>query len=124
MEAHIKGGELMDPEILGGKYLLWVICHQSLLFVFLFHATYSRYLSDVDVARPCNYLSFLINPLRFRLICFSHSSGEFETLLLDNTGKIEGVSFDQAMDYDDEVDGEGNIDLGEIASQYLCMEII
>ena len=70
-----------------------------------------------------NYLTLthLSTSLSIDLI---HPSGDFETLLLDNTGKIEGVSFDQAMDYDDEVDGDGNIDLGEIASQYLCMEII
>eukprot|EP00596_Hydrurales_sp_CCMP1899_P006778 CAMPEP_0119043982 /NCGR_PEP_ID=MMETSP1177-20130426/27640_1 /TAXON_ID=2985 /ORGANISM="Ochromonas sp, Strain CCMP1899" /LENGTH=65 /DNA_ID=CAMNT_0007013267 /DNA_START=482 /DNA_END=676 /DNA_ORIENTATION=+ len=60
MEAHIKGGELMEPEIL---------------------------------------------------------IGEFDTLLLDNTGAKEGTSFDEEMDYDDEVDSQGNIDLGEIAAQ-------
>ena len=34
-----------------------------------------------------------------------------------------GVSFDEEMDYDDEVDGNGNIDLGEIAAQYLSLEM-
>ncbi len=66
IEAHIKGGELMEPEVL---------------------------------------------------------EGDFETLLLDNTGSLSGVSFDEAMDYDDEVDKEGNIDLGEIAAQYLSLEL-
>ena len=66
IEAHIKGGELMEPEVL---------------------------------------------------------EGDFETLLLDNTGSLNGVSFDEAMDYDDEVDKDGNIDLGEIAAQYLSLEL-
>ena len=34
-----------------------------------------------------------------------------------------GVSFDEEMDYDDEVDKNGNIDLGEIAAQYLSLEM-
>ena len=34
-----------------------------------------------------------------------------------------GVSFDEEMDYDDEVDSQGNIDLGEISSQYLSLEL-
>ena len=33
------------------------------------------------------------------------------------------ISFDLEMDYDDEVDKNGNIDLGEIASQYLSLEL-
>lgn len=34
-----------------------------------------------------------------------------------------GASFDEEMDYDDEVDKNGNIDIGEIASQYLSLEL-
>jgi hypothetical protein len=36
---------------------------------------------------------------------------------------VGGASFDEEMDYDDEVDKNGNIDLGEIASQYLSLEL-
>lgn len=36
---------------------------------------------------------------------------------------LSGISFDEEMDFDDEVDKNGNIDLGEIAAQYLCLEM-
>ena len=50
---------------------------------------------------------------------------DFDTLLLDNSGeKAESApSFEDCMDYDDEIGFEGNIDVGEIASQYLSLEI-
>lgn len=43
------------------------------------------------------------------------------TTALNNT--YTGVSFDTDMDYDDEVDSNGDIDIGEIAAQYLSLEI-
>ena len=43
------------------------------------------------------------------------------SLLYDNNST--GISFDEEMDYDDEVDKNGNIDLGEIAAQYLSLEM-
>lgn len=50
-------------------------------------------------------------------------TSEFDTMILDNTGASTGVSLDEAMDYDEEVDKDGNIDLGEIAAQYLSLEL-
>lgn len=49
---------------------------------------------------------------------------DFDTLVLDKGGggSIE-VSFEENMDYDDEVSGDGSIDIGEVAAQYLGMEI-
>lgn len=67
----------------------------------------------------------------------------FETLILNNYGKSStgiaailakvnyqflfrlglSLSLDDETDYDDEVDSNGNIDLGEIASQYLALEL-
>ena len=43
------------------------------------------------------------------------------SLLYNNNST--GISFDEEMDYDDEVDKNGNIDLGEIAAQYLSLEM-
>ena len=33
-----------------------------------------------------------------------------------------GVTIEEATDFDDEVDSNGDIDLGEIAAQYLSLE--
>ena len=47
--------------------------------------------------------------------------GHFDTNLLIN---VDGsLSFDEATDYDDEVDESGNVDLGEIAAQYFGIEM-
>jgi hypothetical protein len=45
----------------------------------------------------------------------------FDTKLLD-TANANGLTFENEMDCDDEI-VDGVIDVGEIASQYLCMEI-
>ena len=56
-------------------------------------------------------------------------TAEFDTLLLDNSGNggdVDGDSyldFSSNMDYDDEVGNDGSIDIGEIASQYLSLEM-
>lgn len=52
-------------------------------------------------------------------------TSEFETIMLDNTNvPIEQrILIEDAQDYDDEVGINGEIDIGEIASQYLSMEI-
>lgn len=50
-------------------------------------------------------------------------TSDFDTMILDNTASPTGLSLDEAMDYDDEVDKDGNIDLGEIAAQYLSLEL-
>lgn len=47
---------------------------------------------------------------------------DFDTTLLFN-GASAGISFDDATDYDDEIDSSGDIDVGEIASQFLGYEI-
>lgn len=36
---------------------------------------------------------------------------------------VSSLNLDDEMDYDDEVDGNGNIDIGEIAAQYLALEL-
>ena len=47
--------------------------------------------------------------------------GHFDTNLLIN---VDGsLSFDEATDYDDEVDESGDIDIGEIAAQYFGIEM-
>ena len=47
--------------------------------------------------------------------------GQFDTNLLIN---VDGsLSFDEAIDYDDEVDESGDIDIGEIAAQYFGIEM-
>ena len=33
------------------------------------------------------------------------------------------TKFEEAMDYDDEIGTDGDIDIGEIASQYLSLEL-
>ena len=48
-------------------------------------------------------------------------NASLNSLLYNNNST--GISFDEEMDYDDEVDKNGNIDLGEIASQYLSLEM-
>ena len=52
-------------------------------------------------------------------------TGSFETQVLDNTGWDAGsrVSLADAQDYDEEVSPDGDIDIGEIASQYLSLEM-
>lgn len=35
----------------------------------------------------------------------------------------DSISFDDNMDYDDEVGSDGNIDIGEIAAQYFSLEM-
>ena len=47
----------------------------------------------------------------------------FETMLLDNTGVGIALSLEDATEYDDQVDENGDIDIGEIASQYLSLEL-
>lgn len=48
----------------------------------------------------------------------------FDTLLLDTTSAgVAGIDIEDAMDFDDEISDSGNIDIGEIASQYLSLEI-
>ena len=51
---------------------------------------------------------------------------DFDTLLLDNLSdsSIESrISIEDATDYDEEIGPNGEIDIGEIASQYLSMEL-
>lgn len=48
----------------------------------------------------------------------------FETVLLNNIGASEKLSFDDNTDYDDEINANGDVDVGEIASQYLGMELL
>ena len=51
---------------------------------------------------------------------------DFETLLLDNSGAMPGtesLSFEDNMDYDDEIGSDGAIDIGEIAAQYFSLEM-
>lgn len=51
---------------------------------------------------------------------------EFDTLLLDNSGAMPGtesLSFEDNMDYDDEIGTDGSIDIGEIAAQYFSLEM-
>ena len=56
-------------------------------------------------------------------------TGEFDTLLLDNSGNGGSyggdsyLDFSSNMDYDDEVGTDGSIDIGEIASQYFSLEM-
>ena len=50
----------------------------------------------------------------------------FDTLLLDNSQSLPGygsVSFEDNMDYDDEIGSDGSIDIGEIAAQYFSLEM-
>lgn len=46
---------------------------------------------------------------------------DFDTLVLD--GSAGGVSFEEATDYDEEIGPGGELDIGEIAAQYLSMEL-
>jgi len=50
--------------------------------------------------------------------------GDFSTLLLDNASAKTPIDFDSATDYDGEIGQDGVIDIGEIAAQYLSLEII
>ena len=47
---------------------------------------------------------------------------DFDTLILDNSVG-SGVSFEEATDYDDEIGPSGDLDIGEITTQYLSMEL-
>eukprot|EP01041_Mallomonas_annulata_P014632 gene14632-31136_t len=47
---------------------------------------------------------------------------DFETLLLDTSGD-GAVSFEEATEYDDEVPPSGDVDIGEIVTQYLSLEL-
>lgn len=50
---------------------------------------------------------------------------DFDTILLDNTSLNSGdrINIEDAVDYDDEVKSNGDIDIGEIAAQFLSLEI-
>lgn len=51
---------------------------------------------------------------------------DFDTLLLDNSGAMPGsesLSFEDNMDFDDEIGSDGAIDIGEIAAQYFSLEM-
>lgn len=50
-------------------------------------------------------------------------SSDFESVLLNNSGEGSGMSIETATDFDDEIKSDGNIDIGEIASQYLALEL-
>lgn len=49
----------------------------------------------------------------------------FETKVLHNMGGMNcvHVSFEEATDFDDEVEENGNLDIGEISAQYLSFEL-
>lgn len=47
---------------------------------------------------------------------------DFDTLLLDTTA-VDAISFEDATEFDDEVPSNGDIDIGEIVTQYLQMEL-
>jgi len=57
--------------------------------------------------------------------------GDFDTLLLIGGGGLadsatsasSGPTFEDSTDYDDEIGANGDIDIGEIASQYLSLEL-
>ena len=49
--------------------------------------------------------------------------GEFDTIILDNSSISDKISIEDAVDYDDEVGANGDIDIGEIAAQYLSLEV-
>ena len=44
-------------------------------------------------------------------------------MLLNNAENEEKLSIDDETDYDDEVKSDGSIDIGEISSQYLALEL-
>ena len=48
---------------------------------------------------------------------------DFDTLILDTSTGNAGISIEEATDYDDEVSPTGEIDVGEIVSQYLSLEL-
>ena len=49
---------------------------------------------------------------------------DFDTMLLDTTGRAGAdMKIEESMEYDDEVSVDGTIDIGEIASQYLSLEM-
>jgi hypothetical protein len=51
-------------------------------------------------------------------------TSDFETLLLNNQGgNTDSINFDFASEFDDEVDANGDIDVGEIVAQYLALEL-
>lgn len=50
-------------------------------------------------------------------------TAEFDTLVLNNYGAAEAIDLDEAADYDDEVSPTGDIDIGEVAAQYLALEL-
>lgn len=52
-------------------------------------------------------------------------TGDFETILLNNynAGSDMQINLDDATDFDDEVGPNGDIDIGEIASQYFALEM-
>ena len=54
-----------------------------------------------------------------------HICNNFETKVLHNMGGMNGVhvSFEEATDFDDEVEENGNLDIGEISAQYLSFEL-
>lgn len=55
---------------------------------------------------------------------FSVIKGDFETLLLYNPPNAAvKIQLDEQEDYDDEIRSDGMLDIGEIATQYLGMEL-
>ena len=52
-------------------------------------------------------------------------NSDFDTVLLDNSNSLlyDKINIDEAQDFDDEVGPNGEIDIGEIASQYLSLEL-
>lgn len=52
-----------------------------------------------------------------------HVETSFLTKILNNHGSPIEVKFEENDEYDDQVDADGNIDLGEIAVNYLAIEL-
>ncbi len=48
---------------------------------------------------------------------------EFDTTVLNNFGSSTPVSLSDDTDFDSETDADGNVDIGEIAAQYLALEL-
>ncbi|RYG96349.1 hypothetical protein EON65_54540 [archaeon] len=48
---------------------------------------------------------------------------DFSSKILSNIGAANPRSMDEHEEYDEEVDSDGNIDIGEIVTQYFAMEL-
>lgn len=90
----------------------------------------SYFAANVTVRRRDPYTLLIEGTIEARITASTllppqEVQADFDTLVLDNlsSGKVSGLTFEDATDYDEEIGSNGDIDIGEIAAQYFSLEL-